>query len=225
MDREVGEYFTLEGKQYAVVPNLKECERCHGTKNTKDCCDKCAFYVPNGSNLCSKYRKEIGNCCGVNRDDGKSVLFIETKHRHETDFVKYPFSLDKYKENPNCQIRTDKGHAVKILYTDYDRDVYENKKTPIVAIVKDFHGKDLLKCYPVDGKDYANAGLDLHIQKLCTFGYVNLFRTGDWHRKAVASDVYNSKEEAEYYVPEEGRKNYIGAFRIEWEDTVDLSKL
>ncbi len=71
MNHEIGKIFEVEIKGKIVELEVEESQSLK--------CDNCYFFDPETCYPCNRYRDELGECAGEEREDGKSVIFTVAK--------------------------------------------------------------------------------------------------------------------------------------------------
>lgn len=119
------------------------------------------------------------------------------------------FNLEEYLKNPSRKVVTRDGRNVRIICTDA-------KNFPIVALVENFSGNEMLISYTKDGEYWigGKSDRDLFFAPEKHEGWVNLYKNLEGF--IVPSRIYQTKEDAE----KRGSTHdcYVATSKIEWEE-------
>ena len=122
------------------------------------------------------------------------------------------FSLEEFKKSPNRKVVTRDGRSARILCTDAER------RHPIVALINDGDGNDLIECYNTDGTvGYGDSGRDLFLDVENKEGYVNLYRSKLFSGMCQSSLFVLSKEDAEKEAAKY-QDDFIATAKVTWEE-------
>ena len=123
------------------------------------------------------------------------------------------FTLNEYLKNPQKKVITREGLSARIICTD--RKGYNTK--PIIALVIIPNGTEVLKSYWEDGVNTRGCEGnpdDLFFAPIKKEGWISLYKIAPGDTEA--SNIYNSKEEAEAMA--KSYDAYVDTIKIEWEE-------
>lgn len=166
-ERKIGEVFTDGGKEYIVSISPDE-----------GSCEGCSFRESVGPNYsCFKHRDNIGPCSALDREDRRSVIFVDKSNiQKEAESVevegendsKFDIELAKKGES----IHTRDNRKARLICSDVKGDY-------IVVLVEDENGNEEVYKYRKDGKlkglNYFE--YDLFMGSAKEVGYINLYQS------------------------------------------------
>lgn len=124
------------------------------------------------------------------------------------------FSLDEYLKNPGRKIVTHNGKDVRIICTDR-MHLFHSERYPIVALVKNPDGSEMVASFKDDGQAIDNENLDLFFEN--KKGWINVSGavTSTGGEVFYAGPIYPTKEEA---IASHNGVGLVDTIQIEWEE-------
>lgn len=164
-ERKIGEVFTDGGKEYIVSMS----------PNDDLCCEGCSFRDSDYS--CFKHRDNIGPCSPLEREDRRSVIFVDkSNNQKEAESVEVEgendskFDIELAKKGN--AIHTRDNRKARLICSDVKGDY-------IVVLVEDENGNEEVYKYTKDGKlkglNYFE--YDLFMGSAKEVGYINLYQS------------------------------------------------
>lgn len=120
------------------------------------------------------------------------------------------FNLEEYLKNPGRKIVTRNGKDVRIICTDR-MHLFNNERYPIIALVKNPDGSEMVASFKDDGQAVDNENLDLFFKN--KKGWINV-RSADGE-VFYAGPIYPTKEEA---IASYNGDWLVDTIQIEWEE-------
>ena len=124
-----------------------------------------------------------------------------------------PFNLEEYLANPSIKVVTRNGRNVRIICTDVRNDKY-----PIIALISQQNGDEVLFSYTKQGEVISNKWLsryNLFFAPEKHEGWLNIYRSESGFY--LRGNPYKSKEEADE-VAKANYKSFCTTVKIEWEE-------